>query len=665
MRTATTTTKAEISSGGRARNVSSKPSTASQIGNQAFARALSFGRFASVQAKLRVGPVDDPMEREADRIADAVLSTRSVSPTGVAATPRAQRMCASCQEEEEDALVQRKSTPVSVVNHGTQTLSARLPVGSGTPLAPNVREFFEDRFHRDFSHVRVHTGTSAAQSARDLQARAYTWQNHIVFAGGEYAPGSREGQRLLAHELTHVVQQGAGANPLHDSCVASHAGDVFVQRQVANEQSGENRHEEINTSATTCNAVPNCTPAMRRADRAACESAFTSAHRRASVICNTALMRLQSHSLPPTTRARVTNYAGVTSMREVNDLVLQVRRSLSRIERRIEAPSESGGHICEDRCSLTCSTIAAGSMSGVRLCYGFYSGDVTPDQRPWVLIHEAAHGTGEFTDVRYLHQLGFDQLSQEERQFNADSITRLIVELGDTSRRTWYARQRSPIVQVPASMDRRARLRLVFALGEVQRALNLSAFDQGYYLDYICVASGTGMWPCVDDMASNSANIRIAVAAVRDRFEIVGPPSPVIADPCTLPSAGPPPSVGERSRLEAIVNEIRAMKGIARRVSSIVQEEVGAPVWRRHGTTWTIAVPRRFTANRTPEEIASEILHALVLLRRRVAPSRARDLTDIVFWSSTSRTTNLPELREEREQRRSRDPNWGISSATR
>ncbi len=81
----------------------------------------------------------------------------------------------------------------------------------GQPLADAVREPMEERFGRDFGSVRVHTDTRAAESAAVVRARAYTAGPHIVFNAGRYQPGSAAGRRLLAHELTHVVQQGGRA----------------------------------------------------------------------------------------------------------------------------------------------------------------------------------------------------------------------------------------------------------------------------------------------------------------------------------------------------------------------------------------------------------------------------------------------------------------------
>ncbi|HET7864308.1 MAG TPA: DUF4157 domain-containing protein, partial [Burkholderiaceae bacterium] len=93
----------------------------------------------------------------------------------------------------------------------------RQPLGrGGKPLDAAARAFFEPRFGVDLGAVRIHTGTSAAQSAQDLGALAYTVGRDVVFNAGQYAPHSDTGRRLLAHELTHVLQQrgpGRAATP--------------------------------------------------------------------------------------------------------------------------------------------------------------------------------------------------------------------------------------------------------------------------------------------------------------------------------------------------------------------------------------------------------------------------------------------------------------------
>ncbi|MFS8096001.1 DUF4157 domain-containing protein [Lentzea alba] len=82
--------------------------------------------------------------------------------------------------------------------------------GGGSPLAADVREDMEGRFGHDFSDVRVHTGSAAHDSAKSVNAQAYTVGSNIVFQRDKYDPSSDSGKHMLAHELTHVVQQRSG-----------------------------------------------------------------------------------------------------------------------------------------------------------------------------------------------------------------------------------------------------------------------------------------------------------------------------------------------------------------------------------------------------------------------------------------------------------------------
>lgn len=87
--------------------------------------------------------------------------------------------------------------------------------GGGSPLSAQTRAFFEPRFGHDFSGVRVHSDARAAETARAVQAQAFTLGRDVVFGAGQYAPGTDAGRRLLGHELTHVVQQGQVQQKLH------------------------------------------------------------------------------------------------------------------------------------------------------------------------------------------------------------------------------------------------------------------------------------------------------------------------------------------------------------------------------------------------------------------------------------------------------------------
>jgi hypothetical protein len=177
------------------------------------------GRVPGIQPKLRLGQVNDPFEREADRVADQVLRMPGVGPLGACACGGT---CPRCQSKQpiqtngaartvgSGAVLARQAT--GAVSENAQPIPAVVNTvlrSPGAPLDRPTRRFFDSRFGHDLSGVRVHTGTTAAQSARAVNAQAYTAGQNIVFDAGRYAPESPAGRRLLAHELTHVLQQGA------------------------------------------------------------------------------------------------------------------------------------------------------------------------------------------------------------------------------------------------------------------------------------------------------------------------------------------------------------------------------------------------------------------------------------------------------------------------
>lgn len=161
-----------------------------------------------VQPKLTVGASNDAHEREADQTADRVMrkseGTPMASMTPIAAI---QRKCEQCEKEEK---VNRKETGTSGGFTAPPSVSRAIS-RSGQALEPAAKSFMETRFNRKFDGVQVHTDGEAANSARDISAKAYTSGNHIVFGEGQYQPNTEGGRHLLAHELTHVVQQNGGA----------------------------------------------------------------------------------------------------------------------------------------------------------------------------------------------------------------------------------------------------------------------------------------------------------------------------------------------------------------------------------------------------------------------------------------------------------------------
>jgi hypothetical protein len=226
-----------------------------------------------IQAKLKVGAIDDPLEHEADRVADHVMRMPAPEVVATSALPQItrkaagesfmlQRKCAcgggafglagECEECSKKRLVglqaklrakepgdayeleadrvaeqvlamperQRSSNaPPQIQRYSGQSNGQMNTVPAsvnsvlrspGRPLDPGVRRDMELRFGHDFSMVRVHSDTAAEQSAGELNALAYTVGQNIVFGAGQFIPATQEGRRLIAHELTHVQQQSIG-----------------------------------------------------------------------------------------------------------------------------------------------------------------------------------------------------------------------------------------------------------------------------------------------------------------------------------------------------------------------------------------------------------------------------------------------------------------------
>jgi len=194
------------------------------VGNRAVSRLIRSG---GLQAKLRIGQPGDVYEQEADRVADAVMRMpelgvqRQEEPEEEEETLQAKSLVEEITQlvqkqvepEEDDEIeeIQPKSlagpAPEVTPKMGRDIQSIK---GAGQALSASELAFFEPRFGADFSDVRVHNDTQAAHIARSVNARAFTFGRDMVFGAGQYAPESHRGKTLLAHELTHVVQQDSG-----------------------------------------------------------------------------------------------------------------------------------------------------------------------------------------------------------------------------------------------------------------------------------------------------------------------------------------------------------------------------------------------------------------------------------------------------------------------
>lgn len=180
-----------------------------RIGNRALGR--------QIQAKLKVSEPHDASEQEADQVADQVMRmpvpSAAEPPEAKVSGELLQRKCTTCREEEEketEPLLRQASCSATGPGQAPSVVNEVLQ-SSGEPLDAPTRAFFEPRFAHDFSAVRVHTDANAAQSARMVNALAYTVGTNVVFGSGKYAPQTDTGRRLLAHELTHTIQQESTA----------------------------------------------------------------------------------------------------------------------------------------------------------------------------------------------------------------------------------------------------------------------------------------------------------------------------------------------------------------------------------------------------------------------------------------------------------------------
>lgn len=172
-----------------------------------------------VQRALQVSQPGDRWEREADEMADEVMRMPDPGLSRTRGWGLIQRCPdGSCRPDEDSMDVMRAVDHSSPVGDASlAAVSAVGPVGAGRPLSSRERSFFEPRFNRDFSRVRIHDTPEAAEAARSIAALAFTSGRLIALGPSAYQPGSRARQRLLAHELTHVVQQGAAKRIAEES----------------------------------------------------------------------------------------------------------------------------------------------------------------------------------------------------------------------------------------------------------------------------------------------------------------------------------------------------------------------------------------------------------------------------------------------------------------
>jgi hypothetical protein len=206
-------------------------------------RILQHSAVSGVQSKLIVGASNDVYEQEADRVADVMMHEAGSAPlVGDASTANAQRRaCGGIADlDDERATCGERRLEIQRTTNGRDggriAPANAVPGGGGQPLPSNIRGYFEPRFGHDFGDVRLHTDPAADGLAHALDASAFTVGSHIAFRGGQFLPESNAGRRLLAHELSHVVQQGcAPALPTAANPLPADQAPVSVQRDATDQ----------------------------------------------------------------------------------------------------------------------------------------------------------------------------------------------------------------------------------------------------------------------------------------------------------------------------------------------------------------------------------------------------------------------------------------------
>ena len=213
----------------------------------------------NIQPKLKISQPDDPLEKEADIIAEQIVTMNNKLSTTKFDNKNKRneiinRKCSKCEEEDHDDddkekpfQISRKNNAynnhkIGVSNEITNQIKNVIE-SNGDRLNYPTRRFMKSRFGYDFSGVRIHTDSAAAKSANTINALAYTIDNHIIFGDGEYRPNTYNGRKLLAHELTHVVQQNGNGrddnfnirrikrNKANPSLKTTFLNESLIQRQ--------------------------------------------------------------------------------------------------------------------------------------------------------------------------------------------------------------------------------------------------------------------------------------------------------------------------------------------------------------------------------------------------------------------------------------------------
>ncbi|NET61146.1 MAG: DUF4157 domain-containing protein [Symploca sp. SIO2E6] len=178
-----------------------------EVQTKPLAESIQRQEMLEEEEELQAKPLVESIQRQEMPEEEEELQTKPL-----AESIQRQEMPEEEEELQTKPLVQRQSNGGGMAATPELEESIQQAKGSGQPLSENIRQPMEQAFGSDFSNVKVHTDTQSDQLNQSIQARAFTTGQDVFFKQGEYNPGSKDGQELLAHELTHVVQQRGASN---------------------------------------------------------------------------------------------------------------------------------------------------------------------------------------------------------------------------------------------------------------------------------------------------------------------------------------------------------------------------------------------------------------------------------------------------------------------
>ena len=359
------------------------------------------------------------------------LTPSRASPVQAAPAMFLQRKCAcggapgvsgACEECQAN-LLQRKAATANSLGAVPSSVSAALRA-PGQPLHADTREYMESRFGHDFSHVRVHADASAANSARAVNALAYTVGRDVVFAPGQYAPNTAVGRQLLAHELTHVLQQSASSvslQPRLEIGAPNDQAEIEADRIAARVTSAAAPTEQLRVSQAPARLRRQ--PAVQpRTETEDCEPALQNdlkaQHAPALGHLDRAITSLDPgwKKMIPADKAAFTQYFDPSGSGEIDDgFVRDVRQKY----RLIRGNMRSLRFDCDPSTRTMCGSSSKWCVGGrlmwtcfgnLHVCSAAYK-TATPDSKIETIIHESVHNALLTTDRAYSNEAGFNKLS--------------------------------------------------------------------------------------------------------------------------------------------------------------------------------------------------------------------------------------------------------------